>query len=122
LLDAGEVGVWEIAVVLTNDDRLRALHHQFMGIEEATDVMTFPTDPIENEGISGGDIVISVDRAAEQGAEYGHTPEQEIEFLVVHGLLHLCGWDDHSEADRNRMLSHQGQLIARFNRDSIQPS
>ncbi len=117
LRDAGAVGEWEIAVVLKTDDTIRALHREFMGIDEATDVMTFPADPEENEGIAGGDIVISVDRAAAQGADYGNTPDQEIEFLLVHGLLHLCGWDDHSQSDRDKMLTYQAQLIARFDGD-----
>jgi probable rRNA maturation factor len=117
LQDLAEAGEWEIAVVLTTDDKLRELHKEFMGIDEVTDVMTFPADPSENDGIAGGDIVISVDRAAEQGSDFGHTPKQEIEFLLVHGLLHLCGWMDHSEADRAKMLTHQGRLIARFDAD-----
>src|SRR5438093_242911 len=66
LRDAGKAGDWEIAVVLTTDDKLRELHKEFMGIDEVTDVMTFPAEPNENDGIAGGDIVISVDRAAEQ--------------------------------------------------------
>ena len=106
---------WEIAVVLTTDHRMRDLHREFMGIDSETDVMTFPTEPIEGEFTSGGDIVISVDRAAEQGIEFGHSCEQEIEYLIVHGVLHLCGWDDRDDIDRERMLNRQDELIKRFN-------
>ncbi|MER3437103.1 MAG: rRNA maturation RNase YbeY, partial [Chloroflexota bacterium] len=78
-----------MSFALTTDEHLRELHHRFMGIDEETDVMTFPLD---EDGEHGGDIVISVDRAEEQAAETGHGLSDEIRFLAVHGLLHLCGW------------------------------
>jgi probable rRNA maturation factor len=118
LQQTGATGEWEVAVVLTTDGHLRDIHRQFMGIDEVTDVMTFPADPSEDGTSLGGDIVISVDRAAAQGGAFGHSRDQEIEFLVVHGLLHLCGWDDHSSADRERMLNYQTELIAQFNAQS----
>ena len=110
-LDAEEaVGAWEVSVVLVDDDELRALHRDFMDIDEPTDVMTFPVGEDE-EREAGGDIVISVDRAADQGPEHGHTTAQEIRFLIVHGVLHLCGWDDHSDADRAAMLERQRVIL-----------
>ena len=62
---------------------------EFMDDDSITDVMTFPSG---EPGQEGGDIVISVERAAEQGPEHGFTTDQEVHFLFVHGLLHLCGW------------------------------
>jgi rRNA maturation RNase YbeY len=107
----GAGGPWRVAVALVDDDRLRELHLQFMGIDEATDVMTFPAD---EPGIGGGDIAVSVDRAAEQGPAFGHTAAEEIAFLVVHGLLHLLGWDDPTAETRAAMLQRQALLIGRF--------
>ena len=108
-------GPWVVAVALVADDRLRALHRDFMGLDTPTDVMTFPA---EDDGASartrGGDIVVSVDRATDQAPDFAHTPAEEIRFLVVHGLLHLCGWDDLTPADRARMLARQTQLLAAF--------
>jgi probable rRNA maturation factor len=115
LSEEGATDRWEVAVVLTTDKRLRDLHRQFMGIDSETDVMTFPSDPIEGESQSSGDIVISVDRAAEQGIEFGHSREQEIEYLIVHGVLHLCGWNDRDDNDREKMLMRQDELIEGFN-------
>lgn len=106
------VGAWEIAIALVDDDHLRSLHDRFMGIDTPTDVMTFPRD-----GHAGGDIVVSVDRATAQSAAYGHTAAQEIDFLVLHGVLHLCGWNDPTDAQRSRMLDRQRVLQRRF-RDS----
>jgi probable rRNA maturation factor len=106
---AGAEGRWSIAVVLTDDPRLRQLHRDFMGIDEETDVMTFPY----GDGL-GGDIVISVERAAEQAPEYGHGTGEEVEFLAVHGVLHLAGWEDGTAAERARMLGRQAEIIEAF--------
>ena len=114
LIEAGASASWEVAVVLTTDARLRDLHRHFMGIDSETDVMTFPSEQSRGAAATSGDIIISVDRAAEQGSDYGLTPEEETEYLIVHGILHLCGWDDHEDADRARMLAYQDEIINRF--------
>ncbi len=104
-------GKWVVAVALVDDPRLQDLHREFMGIDEPTDVMTFPAgDP----GASGGDIAVSVARATEQGPSFGHTPAGETTFLVVHGLLHLCGWDDPTPGERAAMLARQTEIIDLF--------
>jgi rRNA maturation RNase YbeY len=59
-------------------------------------------------------LVISIDHALTQGAAWGHSPEEEIAFLVVHGLLHLAGWRDDTEKQRARMLARQHDLIDRW--------
>jgi probable rRNA maturation factor len=113
----GVVGPWSIVVVLTSDEHLRRLHDQFMGIDEETDVMTFPYElgPAGPDASpQGGDIVISVERAGENARTFDLTPAQEIEFLAVHGTLHLCGWNDHDPLDRERMLTRQHLIIGAF--------
>jgi rRNA maturation RNase YbeY len=109
LATLGADGHRSIAVVLTDDARLRGLHRDYLGIDEETDVMTFPhgDDP-------GGDIVISVDRAAEQAPDYGHGTQEEIDFLAVHGVLHLCGWSDETPTQREEMLAMQAKIIDVF--------
>lgn len=106
-----QAGEWVVSIVLTDDAEMQQMHADFMDIDEPTDVMTFPSDFATDEE-HGGDIVISVERAAEQGGENGLTPEQEVIFLAVHGVLHLCGWDDHSEENRAAMLERQRAIIA----------
>jgi len=113
LLALGRAGTWAVTVALVGDDTLRRLHAEFMDDDSVTDVMTFPAG---EPGQEGGDIVISVDRAAEQGPEHGFTMDQEVRFLFVHGLLHLCGWNDLSTTDRERMLDQQTALLERFDR------
>lgn len=117
VLDAeGSRGSWAVAVVLTDDERLQLLHRDYMGIDTPTDVMTFPfvDEDAPPTADRGGDVVVSVERATAQAAEFGQTPADEVRFLVVHGLLHLCGWDDASDAARDRMLERQATLIAAF--------
>lgn len=111
----GVAGPWSVAVVLVDDERLRGLHREFMGLDTPTDVMTFPhADADDPAGPRGGDVVISVDRAREQAAEVGQPVPREIRFLVVHGLLHLCGWDDATPEARERMLRRGEELLERF--------
>ena len=109
-----QAGAWAVTVVLTDDRRLRELHRDFLGIDEETDVMTFPFG--EDDATAGGEIVVSVERADEQGPAHGLAPAAEVAFLVVHGLLHLCGWEDGTAEERARMLDRQGELISAFER------
>jgi rRNA maturation RNase YbeY len=106
------MGEWNVVVALVSDAELQHLHQEFMGIDEPTDVMTFPS--AEPGGELGGDIAISVDHALAHGVEWGNSPAEEIEFLAVHGLLHLLGWRDNDEAQRAAMLQRQSELIRAF--------
>lgn len=106
----GAVGAWEIAVALISDDELQSLHLQFMGIDEPTDIMTFPY----GEGTPGGDLAISADHARARAAEWGNSPAQEIHFLVAHGVLHLLGWQDSNPEQRAAMLARQQELVTQW--------
>jgi probable rRNA maturation factor len=106
----GATGSWEVTVALVDDARLQSLHREFMGIDTPTDIMTFPVDESPGE-IQGGELVISVDHAVTQASAWGLSPDEEIAFLVVHGLLHLCGWRDDADEQRQRMLDRQRELI-----------
>lgn len=106
----GATGAWEVVVALVSDDELQALHLRFMGIDEPTDIMTFPY----GDGMQGGDLAISADHARARAVEWGNSPAQEIEFLIAHGVLHLLGWQDSSPAQRETMLDRQEELVARW--------
>ncbi len=69
--------------LIATDEELQTLNQEFCGKNYATDVLSFPPD----------DIAISFDRAAAQAAELGHTVEDELRILILHGLLHLAGMD-----------------------------
>ncbi|HYE66453.1 MAG TPA: rRNA maturation RNase YbeY, partial [Pyrinomonadaceae bacterium] len=86
------------------DRAIRDLNRRFRGREGATDVLSFPTERAEFERSSEadlGDVVVSVERAAAQAAEHGLDLETEIAQLILHGLLHLCGYDH--ETDQGEM-------------------
>lgn len=89
--------------LITDDRELRRLNREFLGKDYATDVLSFP-DP-SGPGIASdrtlGEIAISADRAAAQAREFGHSLEDEIRILMLHGLLHLKGMDH--ERDSGRM-------------------
>lgn len=105
----GMVGDWEIALLFTSDEHMCALHAEFMGLPETTDILTFPADESH-----GGDIVISVAQADRQRIDDKWDLESELRFLVAHGALHLAGWNDESVADRDAMLEQQRTILARF--------
>ena len=95
----------EVSVMLTDNESIHSLNREHRGIDRATDVLSFPLSEFDenkqaiedtvDEGESGevmlGDIVISLERAAEQAEEYGHSLLREIGFLTVHSMLHLYG-------------------------------
>lgn len=99
-LEAVGRGDAEVTVTISSDRRLRVLNRDYRGKDRPTDVLSFPYD--DDEGPLG-DVVISIDRAAAQAAERGHSLQRELELLTLHGTLHVCGYDhetDSGEMDR----------------------
>lgn len=83
----------EFAVVIGSDAALRAANQQFRGKPGTTDVLSFP----DGEDGRLGDILISAARAAKQADQHGHSVDEELKVLVLHGLLHLLGYDHESD-------------------------
>ncbi len=102
-----------LSIVLADDERLQQLNRDYLEIDAPTDVLSFPageTDPDSGETYLG-DIIISVPRAKAQAEAGGHAIEQELELLVVHGVLHLLG-HDHYEADKKAaMWAEQAKIL-----------
>ena len=102
----------QVTVLLTDDDRIRQLNKEFLGHDEPTDVLSFPA----GESMPGadtylGDIAISLPKATRQAEAGGHGVASEMQLLVVHGTLHLLGYD-HSEADdKAEMWRIQGEIL-----------
>jgi probable rRNA maturation factor len=94
--------------LITGDAELRRLNRQFRGLDYATDVLSFPAAG----GTSLGDLAISLGRARVQAREYGHTIEQEVQILMLHGLLHLLGMDH--ETDNGRMARAEKRWRSRL--------
>jgi probable rRNA maturation factor len=98
----------EIGVRLTGDPELRELNRQWRGIDRATDVLSFGYDDPPGERVSG-DLVVSLDRMAEQARRYRVSRGRELARLVVHGALHLSGHDHHREGERARMRAAEAK-------------
>jgi probable rRNA maturation factor len=91
-------------VAFISDRLMRELNWRWRGKRGTTDVLSFPAaqDEFEKlEGLKLGDVVISVEQAARQAAEHGLSFETEVAQLILHGLLHLCGYDH--ETDKGEM-------------------
>lgn len=101
----------QVTVLLTTDDAIRKLNRKFRGKNKATDVLSFPAEgPNRGTGAEtiAGDLAISVTTALGQAAEQGHPLSTEIKVLILHGLLHLAGYDH--EADNGLMARHERLL------------
>ena len=81
--------------VIADDAELRRLNNAFLGHDYPTDVLSFPSHSNSEEL---GELILSVERAAEQGAEMGHSRIDELCILMLHGVLHLCGMDHEADA------------------------
>jgi probable rRNA maturation factor len=101
----------QVTVLLTTDAAIARLNKQFRGKNKATDVLSFPVAGPGAEGMAG-DLAISVTTALGQAAEQGHSLSMEIKVLVLHGLLHLAGYDH--EADEGQMARRERLLRAKL--------
>jgi probable rRNA maturation factor len=119
----------EVHVLLADDATLRRLNRTFRGKDKATDVLSFPAGPTtvffgepEGPGLAG-DLAISLETAARQAARFGHSLRDEVRVLLLHGVLHLAGFDHEAdagqmgarEAELRRELGLPTSLIARVN-------
>ena len=95
-----------VTVLLASNREMRSLNHRFRGKRQATDVLSFPA-PASSSGFAG-DIAISVEIASRNARELGHATSREVEILMLHGILHLAGYDH--ENDRGEMASKEELL------------
>jgi probable rRNA maturation factor len=96
-----------VTVAFVSDRRMRELNRRWRGKRGTTDVLSFPAGQEEFERAEGstlGDVIISVEQAARQAAEHGLDFENEVEQLILHGLLHLCGYDHETDSGEMNAL------------------
>ena len=110
----------EVSLTFTDNEGIRTLNAQFRGIDRETDVLSFPLmdfeggeePPVDEPEVMLGDIVISLEKAATQAEEYGHSFEREAAFLCVHSMLHLLGYDhEGEEGDEADMRRCQSEIL-----------
>lgn len=109
----------EVSVTLVDNEGIRELNREHRDIDRETDVLSFPLgdddgyeiDP-DNDAIMLGDIVISLEKAAQQAEEYGHSYRREVAFLITHSLFHLLGYDHvNSEEEEKIMFGKQEKVL-----------
>ena len=109
----------DLSVVIEDDARLQALNQEYLGIDSPTDVLSFPSGEDEVDPETGraylGDVIISYPRADEQSAAAGHAVLDELQLLVVHGVLHLLGHDHAEPEEKERMWSAQSEILRGLN-------
>jgi probable rRNA maturation factor len=99
-----------VTVAFVSDRKMRVLNRAFRGVGKTTDVLSFPVEQEEFEMFDNtlGDVVISIEQAERQAIENGLDLETEISQLILHGLLHLCGYDH--ETDNGEMYAYEFKL------------
>lgn len=109
----------EVSVVVTDDETVRELNRRHLGLDEPTDVLSFPLGKSKNfvgpPGVPNnlGEVIIAGPTAERQAAQAGHSLADEAAHLLVHGLLHLLGYDHLSAEDERRMRSREEALLGR---------
>ena len=128
---AGGQGGGALTVMVTDDDQIRDLNRIYRRVDAPTDVLAFGEVATASRALGGtgeadgfkapteeakywGDIIISYPRALEQAALYGHPPQEELALLVVHGTLHLMGYDHEQADDKEKMWGAQHSALVRL--------
>ena len=106
----------EISIVLVDDERMQELNREYRKADRPTDVLAFSQlegEPAKapEDRVALGDVVVSIDTAERQAAEQGHALENELDLLIIHGVLHLLGHDDETEADAAEMRRHEKRIL-----------
>ena len=124
----------QVSLLLTDNEGIREFNNQTRGLDKPTDVLSYPNveyevpsdfdvveeqeadcfDPDTGELILG-DIIISVEKVAQQAKEYGHSQKREFAFLVAHSMLHLCGYDHMTPQEEQVMIRKQEEVLQSLN-------
>lgn len=104
-----------ISVVITDDDHVQSLNAEFRDVDVPTDILSFPADPLPDEMTEGspylGDLIIAYPYTQHQAEEAGHDLNDELVLLVVHGTLHLLGYDHDNEDNQDAMWGEQAFML-----------
>ncbi|MBQ3021028.1 MAG: rRNA maturation RNase YbeY [Bacilli bacterium] len=101
-------------IIFIDDEKMHEMNKQYRGIDRTTDVLSFALN--DNKHIDAimnslGDIFISIPKMKSQALEYGHSEKRELSFLVLHGILHLLGYDHMNEEDEKIMFGLQKEIL-----------
>ena len=108
-----------VSITFVDNEEIHRINREYRGVDRETDVISFAfledeTDPVMDIK-NLGEIYISLSKAHQQAEEYGHSFKRELSFLVVHGLLHLLGYDHMNKEDEKEMFSLQEEILSSLN-------
>lgn len=108
----------EVSLTLVDDEQIHEINREYRDVDRPTDVISFALEEGEEPAVIGGpaemllgEIVISMETATRQAAEYGHTLAREVAFLALHGMLHLLRYDHMTPTDEKRMFDKQREIL-----------
>ena len=114
---------YEVSLVFTDSETVQQLNRDYRGVDEPTDVLAFYMLPqkgadssfaLPPDGVTRpGEVIISYPQAIEQAKEQGHSTERELALLIVHGILHLLGYDHEEAEEESKMRAREGELLER---------
>lgn len=104
----------ELSVLFVSSEHMRRLNARFAGNDYETDVLAFPMLEDDDTSTMLGDVVICPEVAQRNAAQFGHDLKAELDALVVHGTLHLLGYDHQGQADKSRMDSRMKEVLKSF--------
>jgi probable rRNA maturation factor len=110
VLEGENVNDYEISLAFVDNPTIHRLNKQYLDHDEPTDVLSFPYSAANAKKLEG-ELVIGVEIAQEQAAERGHDVQAELTLYVVHGLLHLCGYDDKSADEEKAMRERERHYL-----------
>src|SRR5260370_36501309 len=112
VLEGEAIMDYEISVALADNTTIQRLNKQFLDHDEPTDVLTFPYSAAHAKKLEG-ELVVGAEIAQEQAAERGHDVQAELALYVIHGLLHLCGYDDKAPGPEKEMRERERHYLRR---------
>jgi len=108
----------ELSLVVTTDEVMEELNRTYRGVDQTTDVLAFPLDgstpdfpPLPDGGRHLGEVIISGPQAARQAKEQAHQLREELSLLVIHGVLHLLGYEDEDPEKEPRMRAREAEIL-----------
>ena len=114
---------YEVSLVFTDSEAIKQLNRDYRGVDEPTDVLAFSmllqkgTDSsfaLPPDGLTRlGEVIISYPQAVAQAKEQGHSPERELALLIIHGILHLLGYDHEEPEEESKMRERERELLER---------
>ena len=112
ILEEASVAAGRISIAVVDDQTIRRLHRQYLDVDEPTDVLSFPLE--SDRSCLEGEVIVSAQTAQATAPQFGWSAENELLLYVIHGTLHLVGYDDTTDEKRTEMRRQEKAYLRRF--------